>query len=190
MKMSGLKITIFIVGVLLVITVLYLILVLVQVPYTANVIYSEKEPYNTPVCHDEQVKWSRDKCEIYTNFGPQIFQDFFTKCVVYNNDDTGGIFEFNIVTRDTLGHETENKYSQDKYSLYIAPFSKGEFDIDIGAKCNSDGVCRELDYSLTELRVYPPTKQVCENIVKYKDVEKTKTETRYCSAWKKIAGMC
>ncbi len=38
--------------------------------------------------------------------------------------------------------------------------------------------------------VQPPTKQVCNEVTQYKDTEKTRTETRYCSAWNKLGGKC
>ena len=45
--------------------------------------------------------------------------------------------------------------------------------------------------STVEAFVYLIIKKYCEdNIIQYKEVEKTKEEIKYCNAWKKIVGKC
>lgn len=36
----------------------------------------------------------------------------------------------------------------------------------------------------------PPKIEICKDIIEYKDIEKTKEVTKYCSALKKILRMC
>lgn len=187
------KVHYFSMAILLLITIL-LLLILIKVPYTVYVTYYNNEPNNKQNCHLEQIKWSRDKCQIYSNFGPVEFQNYYAKCVVYNNDNEGGIFEFNVVTRDSKGNERFNDYSFNNYSQYIGAFSKVEFELNLGSRCDIagevNGECQEIDYSLTELRVYPPIKEVCEDSIQYSEIKKTREEIKYCSAWKKIIGIC
>ncbi len=201
---------------LIILIILFLIgicsflLISIKVSFTSQVVYNEREPYIDEHCKNIKLKsiieWGVsdsvcvnqicDKTESYCvekNFWGNCIE-FRDRCIHYactkyrmdcninidNIDDEGGTWNFKCYS---INYETGIKNYIDDISVYVKPtrtaIGSWSFKYDAG---ESVGCKYELlDY---------PTKEVCENVIVYKNVEKTGEETRYCNLWKKIVGKC
>jgi len=192
-------------------------------PYTDLETYKESEPYTTRECNPIDLKYidgwgatdsvclnqicdSHKSVCVDTNWygGCTEYSDVCTHyaCTKYkkicrvkiqNIDDTSGTWtvkgwKYNHRTQ-TLGDFVE------EVSVSVKPTQEGtatwEYEYDAGENMGCSYVVNDV-----------PTKQECDNVIKYKDVtktrditkykdvKKTRVEVRQCNLWKKVIGRC
>lgn len=196
--------------ILIVIIVSSILLIIIQVPYTANVIYTEKEPYTDKDCQDINLKSvvefgnTNNVClnEICDSHESRCAEkNFWGNCIRYydvcthyactkykyqcnlnieNIDDVAGTWS---VSAYSLNRDNGQSTFVDTVSVFIQPQRTGIATWEFVADAGENVICQYQG-------IRDPTKTDCENIISYKNVEKTKIETRYCNAWKKLAGKC
>jgi len=188
---KGRKIFLVIASLVVIITIIILLAITVQVPYTGYSIYTEKEPYE--VCNYVEYSyaddtdlsstcsrntcidrswWSGDcldyECTEYT---------FTCSLRVQNNEMEGGRFSFKAYFRTSDGSvekQTQNRYIDPRSTetFYWTHTMSNRYDVKS---------CYVEDVSI-------PKKKKCE--IHVKEVAKTKEVTKYCNYWKKLLGKC
>lgn len=171
----------------IIIGLIIVLLIVVQVPYTANVVYTEKEPYIQEVCESGTFKYSSEWVKhgwVYEarEMSPTIR--------LTNLENKAGIFYVQFAFFDRNYYEFEEEYAEwDNANIYserkkvaLGPYEEKEVNILTKNPASSS--------YWTYKRITAPSYEDCEEKTKYKDVGKTKTEIRYCNAWKKIIGKC
>lgn len=199
----GILIFIFIVG------IIATLLIVIQVPYTAQVIYTEKEPSTEQQCDDitlkSVVEWGSTISECTNQICDQTSQvcaekNFWGNCIRFNDvcvhqactkyryyctvniqniDDTAGTWMVSGYYRDSSGDEN---FVQN-VNVYVQPTRTGVASWNYLADAGDSTSCY---YG----QIKSPTKTKCDDKIVYNEVEKTKEETRYCNAWKKLVGVC
>lgn len=144
----------------------------VQIPYEAQEKYTDKEPYETVECHKEEFDHAIfiSSCSDSSLLGivPAI-----AKCKIRNNENEVGLFMIKAGFACNKGC-TNGCYSYASklltvYAYGTETFTQTDSNIHIAqdeCKC----VCEVTD---------APTKQICENVVKYRDVTKYRTVIKY-----------
>ncbi len=204
-KKKGLKIFL---GIIIFLLLMYLLLIIIQVPYTANLGYNEKEP--NKICNERdynfEVYEKGDNCYFYSPdnwraveppknnivlFNGLGYFDGKGSCTIkiFNNEAQAGNFEvkvaYYIIDNDNhqsilIKSKTWNNYNIGPNQNTELIFSPEYFkDFSEAYNRNSIVVFMEINTSKIE---------DCDTI--YTDVEKTKEVTRYCSALKKLFGKC
>ncbi len=131
-------------------------------PYEATETYSEQEPYTDTECHNEPLGHNEEQ----TVCDDSGFWNDAHISVRVNNLDTnnGGSFSiwlgFNLQTGGTTGGT---------FSQYIQAGSSYTFSYTSSADTNG------CTYHMTSI----PSKEICEQVIKYRDVQKTRTVTKY-----------
>jgi len=168
-------------------------LIVVQVPYTGYVTYTEQEPHTDTEYYTEKEPATRLvdlKYQDATPMGRYISRpcswDEEWSCIfpsVRNVDTVGGMFKVNCTFKSL--------YDEDNFiwAEYVAPGQSVEFNC--RGKVTGQDVIANYHFippkkEVTEYKDVPKTREV----VRYNTVEKTKEEIRYCNAWKKIVGKC
>ena len=187
-KKKGLKIFL---GVVISLLVVYLLLVIIQVPYTTTEKYSEKEPQNAQSCENRNYnyRWEWGDWKEDGNFISPTLK-------LTNLENKAGIWKVRFAFYDSnyFSSEDDNKgikiASIDEANMYsktvevnIAPYETRETYIMTEKK--NPSVLYWAKYDI----IYPQYSDCKENI-QYIDVEKSTEITRYCSALKKLFGEC
>lgn len=144
----------------------------VQIPYQDNEQYIEQEPYQTVECnlkdfsYNAQVSSCRDSSLIGIISAK-------AECVIKNNENEPGLFSVRAGFRCNKGC-TNGCYSTGEqiitvYSQETKSYEHTDSNIHI-----AQDECRCI-CEVTKV----PQKQVCENVVKYKPVEKSRVVTKY-----------
>jgi len=196
--------------ILFVISMITFLSIIIQVPYTEYVTYFDKEPYSTKDCQNVELKGVIDFGQTNTICENEICdrtesycveKNFWGNCIEFrdrcihnactkyrkycnlnieNIGDEGGTWSFNAYSNN---YDTNEKKFIDTINVFIKPRRTGigswNFVYDAGENVR----CRYES-------VKAPTERVCENVIEYRDIEKTKSEIRYCALWKKVVGKC
>jgi hypothetical protein len=137
----------------------------VQIPYDYLEEYSETVPYTDKECEQQRLVYKRDEGTCLQRKDNFFSADEPAKydCTMTNLDTEGGVFSIRI------GFNVNGQQLEETQSRYIYPQSSEKFTIERDATITS---C----YCIEE---NTPTKQVCRDVTKYRDVIKTRTVTRY-----------
>ncbi|MCK9568035.1 hypothetical protein M0R72_03715 [Candidatus Pacearchaeota archaeon] len=137
----------------------------VQVPYDYIEEYSETVPYTEEECESQELVYKKE-----TGTCLQRKDNFFSEdepakydCTITNLDDEAGVFSI------TIGFNVGNERLEETQNKYIYPQSSETFIVEKDATIDS---CYCYENSI-------PSKQVCKDVTKYKEVIKTRTVTRY-----------
>lgn len=138
----------------------------VQVPYSEQEVYYETVPYTDRVCEDKELVYKQErgtcvgKSDGYLGVGARPMS---YSCTITNLDTEAKIFTMKI------GLNIGEQQLFDTLSYYIYPQSSKEFAYaeDIGGE-SCFCVLEEI-----------PTKSVCRDVIKNKEVRKTRTVTKY-----------
>lgn len=135
----------------------------VQVPYEEQEEWIEQEPYETVECHQESLRYTSQVTDCKNSL--LILGNARTACLVTNLDSEYGVFDVTIGLKCS-----DDQWFEASTELSIPPHSSKTFE-------NADlSFCQG---ATCKCEVTPPTKQVCENVVKYRDVTKYRTVTEY-----------
>lgn len=170
----------------------------VEVPYEEEETYYESVPYTDRECESEYLtysatndRWLDSGCNDYDNicheynfFGFCIDEETFcvdrtlSYAVDMNNlDDKGGTFSAEIGFRKSQGGSVFDSEIVDEY-LYAQTTETFEYTKRITSDSPSGDANYEGWYGYYQIKSIP-TKQVCRDVIKYKDVERTRIVTKY-----------
>lgn len=140
----------------------------VQVPYEEEETYWDKESYTEIECNQKELSYTKEitLCDLDVGFLKIGYAN--VECKIENIDSEEGTFNiavgFKCDENEWACYTTSSdKFIPSKYSSTI----KGSYQ----------AVTMDLKRCFCE--VTPPTKQVCEDVTKYRDVQKTRTITKY-----------
>jgi len=200
-----------VIGSMIGVLVLLGLLSLIQVPYTGYVTYTDREPYTNQECNNISLKsiieWGNSPsvclnqiCDSQESLCAE--KNFWGNCIRYydscrhyactkykitcnlnieNIDDTAGTWSISGYKYDYNLKKTGD-FVKD-VSVFIQPTKVGIATWDYIYDAGENVGC---SYTIK----YGPIKSVCRDLIDYRDVEKTKTEVKYCSALKKLGGIC
>lgn len=137
----------------------------VSVPYQEIESYTETIPYTDQECEAKPLVYKiegglcNNKNNGFLGFGRSNAQ---YSCTITNLDDVGGVFYVNI------GFNVQGQPLSEDQSRFLYPQSSQTFSIE-----------RDADVQNCFCKEQAPTKQVCRDVIKYKDVQKTRTITKY-----------
>ena len=196
--------------ILLFIVLIVVILVIIQIPYTGLVTYADREPYSDKDCTQQTLKSvstsfssninciERNICTHYSQYC--IDKNWLGNCIEYsqscdnwgcsksetsctltlkNIDDTAGSWTIELLVQNSKGGIHPNQQTDT-----IQPTLEKTFTFSYPNDYIGESTWCNWNY------INQPTKSVCENVLKYRDIEKTKEEIRYCSALKKLLRRC
>lgn len=136
-----------------------------QVPYEEQENYYETVPYTDQECENKQLVYKKD-----TGSCTDWVDNWFSEntpakysCTITNLDSEGGVFSLD------LGFNIGSEQLKETQSKYVYPQSSETFYVERDSAI--DGCfCNEASI---------PTKQVCRDVIKYKDIARTRTVTKY-----------
>ncbi len=136
----------------------------VQVPYDYLEEYQETVPYTDRECENQKLSYKVERGECLQRVDRFLYEDEPAKysCVIYNLDEVGGTFGI------TIGFKVEGQVLEETQSKYIYAQSSNTFTVSRDATVESCYCQEEV-----------PTKQVCRDVTRYKEVTKTRTVVRY-----------
>ncbi len=136
-----------------------------QVPYEEQETYYETVPYTDQECEDKQLIYKKDNGAC-TDWEDNWFSENTPakySCMITNLDSEGGNFALEI------GFNVGSEQLKETQSKYIYPQSSETFYVQRDSAIDSC-FCKEASI---------PTKQVCRDVIKYKDIARTRTVTKY-----------
>ncbi|MDO8516702.1 MAG: hypothetical protein Q7S33_01120 [Nanoarchaeota archaeon] len=199
-------------GAIFVFVIITSLLIIIQVPYNVKVIYTDKEPYTDTNCNSINLKsvvdWGQTQtvclnqiCDSHqsvctntnwyggcTSYSDQCTHYACTKYRYYcslniqNIDDTAGTWRVNAYQQDQ--DTKQNSFVKD-VDVFIQPTRTGTANWDFTVDAGNNVICMYLYNGINA-----PTKRVCKDVIAYNSIQKSKTEIRYCNAWKKLVGKC
>lgn len=150
----------------------------VQVPYDAQETYTEKEPYSKTETYYESEPYVEEVC----NNIPLAYNTQSGSCIQYQDNffanDEPAKYSYTINNLDSasggtfivdIGFYIGGQLIKEEQSQYIYPSSSKTFYAEKMAT---------IDSCYFNVKVIP-TKQVCEDVTKYHDVQKTRQVTDY-----------
>lgn len=137
----------------------------VQTPYDYLEEYQETVPYSDRECESKTLTYKLEKGSCLDYDDNWLSQDQPAKysCTITNLDTEAGTFSV------TIGFDVQGQNLEETQSQYIYPQSSKTFAISRMSHINSC-FCYEQNI---------PTKQVCRDVTRYKEVTKTRTVIRY-----------
>lgn len=129
-----------------------------QESYLKTEYYTESVPYTDQECESKDLVYKKDT-GICSNWEDNWLSDNTPakySCVITNLDTEGGTFSLEI------GFNVGSEQLKETQSKYIYPQSSETFDVERDSAIDSC-FCRESSI---------PTKQVCRDVIKYRDVQK------------------
>jgi len=205
------KIILTLIASVLLISIITMLLIVVQIPYTGYVVGMEKEPFIQEECENVELKsvieWGSreslclnkicDRTEQYCiekNFWGnciefrdrcihEVCMKYRKKCslIIENIDDTAGTWNFQGYSKNRVTNEEK---LIDSISVYVKPTKSGE------VLWNFDYDAGESIDCLYKQSVNLPTKTICEEKTKYRNKGTVEETIRYCNLWKKLVGKC
>ena len=137
----------------------------VQVPYTETESYSESVPYTDEECENKQLVYrkTRGQCKDWVDNYFYSDEPATFDCTLTNLDTEGGLFSMKI------GFMVGGQELTEVQNKYLYPQSSETFRVTRNAKIDS---CYCAEQSI-------PTKQVCRDVTRYRDVPRTREVTKY-----------
>ncbi len=141
----------------------------VQVPYQDTETYWDKELYIGEECNMVPLTYSKNLIECDTTMIAYINANNM-ECIITNTDTKSGNFvvSYGFKCASSTGGENWACYDGEK-TLYISS----------GASQSVSGRYSDIDSEECFCNVEPAEKQVCKDITKYRDVQKTRMVTKY-----------
>ena len=138
----------------------------VQVPYDYLETYTDTEPYTTQDCQNINLVYRKDTGKCIGKYNgilgiggnPASFD-----CTISNLDSQGATFSLDI------GFNVQGQPLHESQSKFIYPQQSATFSITRDSATDSC-FCNEINI---------PTKQVCHDVIEYRDVQKQRTVTKY-----------
>jgi len=142
----------------------------VQVPYEAQEEYIDQEPYETVECHQEKLTFTKNIGQCDTQIGWLGLGSANMYCSVTNTDAEAGTFSVKVGF--TCGNKKWHCYSAER-DHYLLPKYSEKFE------GNYKPGTEDFEVNGCFCEVISPTKQICNNVIKYRDVIKYRTVTKY-----------
>ncbi len=142
----------------------------VQVPYEDIEYYASQEPYTDTECQMIPLTYSKNIANCDTSAGFLGLNANKIDCIVTNTDTEAG--NFNVRVGFKCSSTTDSRL-WDCYSSIQTFFIPSTFSV------SAKGTYGDIDAEECFCEVNPSTKQICRDVIKYREVTKTRPVTRY-----------